>query len=193
MIERHFCSLQHKIRRSTLVSEQITGFLPYFNKASLFFILICAFYRKQMLSCPAFFVSYHAVYSDYIPGTAVESPVLLLFFLSAEVSGIHNRLGKIQPLISLRFHTQNPQSHWDSDTLGLLPGVSEMGLVSIHHSDLEKSQLPRCISLFTAIWTLYPGLSWTFLIGSSFICLKVASGSVLQLLFQPWKLAVCQS
>lgn len=53
MIERHFRSLLLKIRRSTLVSEQIAGFLPYFKKAPNSLLFLGAFYRKQVTSCPA--------------------------------------------------------------------------------------------------------------------------------------------
>lgn len=47
------------------------------------------------------FVSYDAVYSDYIPDTAKESPVLPLFFLSTEISGIHNRFSAPRKLLLL--------------------------------------------------------------------------------------------
>src|SRR5699024_7041702 len=66
-------------------------FFPYFNKAFCLFIfsIHCLPETDGSLSCHS--VSYYAVYSDYTPDTAIEAPVLLLFFLSAEIPGIHNR------------------------------------------------------------------------------------------------------
>ena len=99
MIERHFRSLQQKIRCSSLVSEQIAGFLPYFNKTSRFSDFSMQFLLQTDGFLFAHFGSWHAVYSDYTPGTAKESPVLPSFSLSAEISGIHNRFSAPQKLL----------------------------------------------------------------------------------------------
>ena len=101
MIERHFRSLQQKIRRSSLVSEQIAGFLPYFNKPSRFSAFSMRFLRQTDGSLSVHFGSWHAVYSYYIPDSTKESPVLPWFFPSAEISGIRNRFSVRQRLLLL--------------------------------------------------------------------------------------------
>ena len=86
---------------ASLVSELNAGFLPYFNKPSRFSAFSMRFLLQTDGSLSVHFGSWHAVYSDYIPDSTKESPVLPWFFPSIEISEIHNRFSIHQRLILL--------------------------------------------------------------------------------------------
>lgn len=62
---------------------------------------------------------------------------------------------------------------------------SKKGINVLTSLGFRKKPTPIIYSLFTHICTLYPGLSWSFSIWSSFIRINVASLSVLEKLFLP--------
>ncbi len=53
MIERHFRSLQQKIRRSLWFQSRSPDFCRTLIKPLGFLIFLCSFYLKQMAPCPA--------------------------------------------------------------------------------------------------------------------------------------------
>ena len=70
------------------------------------------------------FESWHAVYSDYIPGTTKESPVLPWFFPSAKISEIHNRFSVFQRLLLLGWNGSSATgSLFHSGCFHRTPGV----------------------------------------------------------------------
>ena len=98
-------------------------------------------------SLSAHFGSWHAVYSDYIPDTAKESPVLPAFSPSVGIFGIHNHFSVRQRLLL-------PGSSGSSDTGSLfhsgyfhrIPGVFPKS------SSINTASCflwPSCISLYT--------------------------------------------
>ena len=82
--------------------------------------------------------------------------------------------------ILLRFHIRNLPLHWDNEIQVFLPSFSGKGQESRRHCGPGKYPLLQWYSLSTAICTLYPDFNWALRIWSSFMCMNVASGSVLE-------------
>ena len=98
-MERHFRSLWSKIRCLLCSQSKTPDFCRTLIKPIGFSFFSMHFLLKTDGSLSVHFGSWHAVYSDYIPDTAKESPVLPAFSPSVGIFGIHNHFSVRQRLL----------------------------------------------------------------------------------------------